>query len=401
MPWRETREMDEKLRFVTYCLEGRDSMLGLCRGFGISRQTGYELLRRYRESGVQGLEPRSRAPQHRAHAMAAEVVAAVLAEREAHPLWGPKKLRAVLQRRTPELAWPATSSMGDLLRREGLVERRPRHRAALPVERPFAAVTGPNALWCADFKGWFRTGDNARCDPLTVSDAHSRYILACRIVPETIAAAAPVFSELFRAHGLPRAIRTDNGAPFAAGYAAGGLSRLAVPWLRLGIVVERITPGSPQQNGRHERFHRSLKDATLRPPAATRAEQQVRFDDFVRGFNEERPHEALGQTPPATHWQRSERQWDGRVPEPSYDGDHAVRRVTTDGAIRWGGVRVFVSEALAGELVGVAETKEGHWVVRFCALDLGLLDCRTHKLTRFAPPRPGRRKAGEQEEKTV
>jgi putative transposase len=393
MPWQETCVDDEKLRFMAEYLErvGRDlTMTALCAGYGISREAGYRLVRRYRAEGAAGLLPRSRAPHRPGRAMPEAVAAAILALRRERPFWGPKKLRVELGRRDPTVAWPAASSIGDVLRREGLSEPRRRRRTAVPRTEPFLPVAAPNDLWCIDFKGWFRTGDGERCDPLTISDADSRFLLACQIVAPTGAAVEPVVERALREHGLPHAIRSDNGAPFAS-TGAGGLTRLSAHWLKLGIRLERIDPGCPQQNGRHERFHGTLKRETSRPPSATAAEQQARFDAFRRDYNEARPHEALGQVPPASRYQPSPRPYPERIEEPWYDAEHAVRRVRSNGEIKWGGELVFVSEALIGETVGVAETEAGDWLVRFCDLELGLIDRQSKKLRRLRagrPPRP-------------
>ena len=267
--------------------------------------------------------------------------------------------------------------------------------------RPLRAAEGPNDVWCIDFKGWFRTRDGERCDPLTVTvtDAYSRYLLACVIVPPRTEEVRAALEELFVRYGLPETIRSDNGSPFA-GTGAAGLSRLSVGWLKAGIALERIDPGRPQQNGRHERMHKTLKAETTRPPAANKEEQQVRFDRFREDFNANRPHEALGQQPPAAFWQPSRRPWPERLEEPWYDAWHAMRRVRRDGSIKWGGDMVFVSEPLAGEPVGIAETDSGHWIVRFADIDLGIIDRRTKKLHGFRAARPGRAEA-ERTQKTV
>jgi putative transposase len=399
MPWKETCAMDERMMFIGECLRGELPMTALCERFGISRNTGYKWLRRYRDDPEHGLCDRSRAPVHPANGMAAEVVEAILTARRRYPYYGPRKLLVELSRRDPSWAWPAASTIGDLLRREGLSSPRRQRRRAAPVTAPFGAVTRPNDTWCADFKGWFRTADGTRCDPLTISDAHSRFLFTCRIVEPTTEGARPLFRRAFQEFGLPVAMRTDNGPPFAS-TGAGGLSRLSVEWVKLGIRLERIDPGAPQQNGRHERMHRTLKEQTSRPPAATPAAQQRRFDIFRRHYNDERPHEALDQETPTSHYAASTRAYQERPDEPWYDADHAVRRVRTNGEIKWGGDFVFVSEVLVGEPVGIAETEDGDWIVRFATIDLGLIDRRTKKLRRFAAPRPGRRKA-EQTEKTV
>lgn len=392
MPWNETCAMDEKLRLVAAYLNAEAPMTELCARFGISRKTGYQTLARYHAEGFDGLAPRSRAPHRHGLAMAPETAQRILTLRRERPHWGPRKLRAALLARAPQVAWPAASTIGDLLRRENLVERRGRRRRRSGERRPLAQADAANAVWCTDFKGWFRTRDNQRCDPLTVSDGFSRYVLCCRIVPPTTAGVMPVFEELFEAYGLPAVMRSDNGAPFSAPSCAG-LSRLNVHWIKLGIRIELIDPGQPQQNGRHERFHRTLKAETTRPPAASPAEQQARFDAFCRDFNTQRPHEALGQALPAQHYTPSLRPHPGRLAEPWYDADHQLRKVRANGDIKWRGERVFISESLEDEAVGLAELASGDWLVRFFDYDLGVIERRTNKFRRFGPPRPGRTKA--------
>ena len=384
--------MDEKLSFVVEHLRGEWPMAALCEEWGISRKTGYKWVARYRRDGLAGLEERSRAPRRHGRSMSPAVVDAIVELRRRRPHWGPRKLRAVLMDARPEVVWPAASTMGDLLRAEGLVSARRRRRRVEGPARPFRDVGGPNDVWCIDFKGWFRTGDGARCDPLTITDAYSRYVLACVIVPPRTEPVGAAVRGVFERYGVPCALRSDNGVPFA-GPGAGGLSRLSVEWVKAGIAVERIEPGQPQQNGRHERMHRTLKEETVRPPAMTVEDQQARFDRFREDFNARRPHEALGQRPPAAFYRRSLRRYPERLEEPWYDADHAVRRVRSDGAIKWGGELVFVSETLRGETVGVAETASGEWLVRFADLELGIIDRRSKKLHRFRAARPGRTEA--------
>ena len=392
MPWKETCPMDERMSFIADCLRGDIPMAALCEAYGISRRTGYKWLARYRAHGPAGLEDRSRAPRRHGRSMAPETAAAIVALRRERPHWGPRKLRAVLMREHPDRVWPAASTMGDLLRAEGLVRPRRRRRVLAAPGRTLRTAEAPNDVWCIDFKGWFRTRDGERCDPLTVTDAYSRYLLACVILPPRTEEVRAAVEELFERYGLPLAVRSDNGPPFA-GTGAGGLSRLSVGWLKAGIALERIDPGQPQQNGRHERMHRTLKAETAKPPAASREEQQRRFDRFRKDYNEYRPHEALGQQPPATFYQPSPRPWPERPAEPWYDPWHAVRRVRTDGSIKWGGDLVFIAEPLAGETVGIAETESGHWIVRFFDIDLGIIDHKTKKLHRFRAARPGRPEA--------
>ncbi|MDZ7711681.1 MAG: helix-turn-helix domain-containing protein [Rhodovibrio sp.] len=398
MPWKETCAMDEKVRFVVAYQKAEQSMTELCAAFGISRKTGYEVLERYREAGFDGLAPRSRAPHVHGRATSAELVQRIVALRRERPRWGPKKVRAELMRREPETLWPAPSTIGDILWRAGLIEARGRRRRPGP-QRPLSVPDEPNATWSADYKGWFRTGDNRRCDPLTINDGFSRYYLACTIVPPTTEGAWTVFERAFREYGLPGRIRSDNGVPFSSRGCAG-LSRLNVWWIRLGIDIELIDPGQPQQNGRHERGHATLKAETSAPPAANPAAQQARFDAFCVDYNTQRPHEALGQEPPARHYAPSQRPYPDRLLEPWYDADHEVRKVRSGGEIKWRGERLFLSECLAGQPVGIRELSGGDWLVRFFDYELGVIERATMKLRSFGLPRPGRPKA-EQTEKTV
>ena len=390
MPWKETCPMDERLSFVTDYLRGVAPMTVLCELYGISRKTGYKWVGRFREFGPPGLRDRSRARHGRDSRIAACVVEEIVALRRARPFWGPRKLRAVLMRRSPDVSWPAASTIGDLLRGHGLVRPRRRRRRAIVTHRRFRDAVAPNEVWCIDFKGWFRTGDGERCDPLTITDAHSRYVLACQIVPPCRQPVGAVVERTFRTYGLPKAIRSDNGPPFA-GNGAGGLSQLSIDWVKAGIELERIEPGKPQQNGRHERFHRTLKAETSCPPARSLHEQQARFDAFRLDFNENRPHEALGQKPPASVYRASPRPWPVTLEDPWYDADHAVRKVRTSGEIKWGGRSVFISETLAGQTLGLAEVGEHGWLVRFADIDLGLIDQTTWRFTRFTASRPARR----------
>ncbi len=379
MPWKETCVVDERIRFVMEIERGELPKAALCRRFGISRPTGDKWLRRYGEVGLSGMEDRPRAARRHPNETPEELAQFVIALRRRYSYWGPKKLRAVLVRKYPQMSWPACSTIGEILRRAGLtVSRKRRHRTP-PHTQPFASCDEPNSVWCADFKGWFRTGDGQRCDPLTISDGYSRYLLRTQAMRET--KGGPVrslFEATFRQYGLPLAIRTDNGSPFAS-RGIGGLSHLSVWWLKLGIEPERIEPGHPEQNGRHERMHLTLKQATASPPARDLRRQQVAFDRFLAEFNEQRPHEALGQKCPATVYRESSR--DYREPgEVEYPEAFEVRSVKGNGVFNWRGQVVFLGEALSRECVGLAEVADGCWGVYFCQRPLGIVDQRRRKV---------------------
>lgn len=374
MPWPKTTLSDQKLLFIAKWLEQDWDMTTLCREFGISRKTGYQVLARYQEHGAAGLTPQSRAPLQPANAVPPAVRQQVLHTRLEHPTWGPRKLRAYLQRAQPTTAWPAASTIGDWLHTAGLSQARPARRTPVAAAQPAATPTPqvPNALWCADFKGWFRTGDGVPCYPLTLSDAHSRYLLRVQALTQTdYSVVQPWFVAAFRTYGLPQAIRTDNGPPFAS-TGLGGLSRLAVWWIRLGIYPDRIAPGRPDQNGRHERMHRTLKaEATQPAQANVRAQQRV-FDRFVREFNEQRPHQALGQVVPASVYCASPRAYPLRLPEVAYAPGVTLRHVRSNGQMRWQGQLVYVSESLVGQVVGLEPLDEAHWQLSFGPLPLAV-----------------------------
>ncbi len=320
--------MDKRMQFIAAVLADELSMSEVCEEFGVSRKTGYKFLRRYQAQGPAGLVDRSRAPQRVPWALSQAQAEAILGLRRAHRSWGPKKLRTILQRHAPAQQWPAHSTIGELLRRHGLTARRQRRPRATPSAR-LAAPVGANDIWGVDFKGWFRTADGARCDPLTATDGFSRYLLCATIVtPPDYQGCRSQFERIFKEYGLPRVIRSDNGAPFAS-VGAGGLSRLSAWWIKLGITPQRIAPGRPQQNGRHERMHKTLKAETASPPATNLHQQQQRFDRFRQEFNHERPHEALGQTPPAGHYASSPRRYPAKLEDPHYPADFELRRYVT------------------------------------------------------------------------
>jgi transposase InsO family protein len=379
--------MEERVRMLSDYASGNWNVSELCRRYQVSRDTFYAWRKRHDAGDPDWFADRSHAPRHCPHRTDTALVDSIVALRRRFPHMGPRKLQAILERRHPEVGWPAASTIGDLLKQAGLVTPVKRRRRPIDQQQPFAAVTAPNDEWAVDFKGWFRTGDRMRVDPLTLTDSLSRFLLGTQIVPATIEGVLPAFTEAFRTYGLPASIRCDNGAPFGSS-GAGGLTRLSAWWLKLGIEPHFIRPASPQQNGRHERMHRTLKAQTSRPPAANAVEQQARFDVFRDHFNHERPHEALGQVPPADLYIPSPRVMPEQVEDPWYDADHQVRRVRSTGEIMWQSELLFVSQALIGELIGIAELETGDYVVRFCHRDIGLLN-RHRQFRRFAPPRDG------------
>jgi transposase InsO family protein len=380
MPWLETIAVEQREAFLRDRALDVYSVTELCARYGISRKTGYKWLARFLEDGRGGLRDRSRAPHRCPHRIAAATAELICAARQAHPTWGPGKLLDWLAARQPDFARPAISTAGDLLARRGLVKKRRRcRRYAHPGVVP-AHTTAPNDLWTTDFKGHFRTRDGRYCYPLTVADQHTRYLLACHGLRSTKGVGVrPVFERLFREYGLPRAIRSDNGAPFAT---AGlhGLSQLNVWWLRLGIQHQRILPAHPQQNGAHERMHKTLKRDALQPPRAHIAAQQRAFNTFRRLFNEERPHQALHGRPPAALYRPSPRPYTGRLPPLEYPGHFIVKRVTTAGTIFFSRKRklVFLAKALQHQPVGLEEIADGVWSLHFAHVRLGHLDERDY-----------------------
>jgi putative transposase len=368
--------MEEKLRFVFEYEQGDRSLTELCQGYGISRETGYVWIRRYRENGITGLIERSRSALRHENQTPAEIEQMVLELRQAHMRWGPRKLKRVLERDEPGRVWPATSTIGALLKREGLVVGRRKRRKTAPYSEPLAHANGANRVWCADFKGWFRTRDGERIDPLTITDGHSRYLLKCQAVEKTdTTRVQAIFEAAFREYGMPEAIRTDNGAPFAS-TAIAGLSRLAVWWMKLGIVPERIEAGHPEQNGRHERMHRTLKQEVAQPPAANRREQQQSMDRFRQEYNQVRPHEALDMRTPSAVYELSPRSFPARVPEPEYPDEMEVRQVKHQGLFRWHKQDVFLSEVLWGEPVGFLPEDDRWYTIYFSRFPLARFDSR-------------------------
>jgi transposase InsO family protein len=385
--------MEERIAMLRDYDSGAFSVSELSARYGVSRETLYFWRSRRASGEADWFQDRSHAPRSCPFRTEAGVVERIVAMRRRFAHFGPKKIRGRLLLDAPGEAWPAASTIGDILKREGLVEPVRRRRRPIEQGRPATEPLTVNSEWCVDFKGWFRTRDGQRVDPLTVTDNASRYLLGVQIVRPTHEEVKPRIERLFHEFGLPASLRSDNGAPFGS-IGAGGLSRLSVWLLKLGVEPRFGRPSSPQDNGRHERMHRTLKAQTTRPASATAGEQQERFDAFRRHYNEERPHEALDQTPPAQAWRPSARPMPTRVDDPWYDADHEVRRVRPNGEIKWRGETVFIGEALAGEMVGVAERDAGQCLVRFCHHDLGLI-APNKIFRRFAPPRARRGETAE------
>lgn len=386
MPWKESTLVDQRKEFIAAFQAQEISFSALCRYFNISRPTGYKWVVRYLAEGEAGLADESRAPFRQPRLTPEPVQSRILTLRAEHPTWGPKKLRHVLERSDPRTRWPAASTIGELLRREGLTHPRPARRRTPPREQPLAHAEQPNQVWCADFKGWFLCRNGERCDPLTLTDAYSRFLLRCRAVPKTDGShVRAVFESAFREYGLPEAIRTDNGPPFASTGLAG-LSRLSVWWIRLGIRPERIDPGCPQQNGRHERFHLTLKTETASPPRATLALQQRAFLDFQGEYNTVRPHEALGQQVPASIYRASSRPFPLRLSDPVYPFVVTRRRVSAAGHFGWRSLQIYVSVLLEGQDVALRALDDDLFEVLFGPLLLGWFDAPSATFTPNRPP---------------
>jgi putative transposase len=386
MPWSESR-VDARMKFVQEFSTGSWSVVELARRHGISRKTAYKILDRFIEEGVCGLEDRSRARHRQAHQTPEIIERKIIAAKRRYPFWGPRKLRVLLQRQHPELDWPAKSTIGDILQRHGLVTPRRKRRApSSPPHTTLDPVHESNDVWCTDFKGYRLSGAGERLEPFTLGDAYSRYSLACTLVDsirtDTI---WPIFVRSFREYGLPRRVRSDNGPPFAS-TGLGGLSSLGVRFIRLGIRPERIDPGRPQQNGMLERFHLTLQLEAMSPPASTRRKQERVLRRFRDRFNRVRPHEALGDLTPAAVYETSPRSYPGRIPELEYPSHVPVRRVRSNGAFRWGGHDVFLSETVIGERIGFRQSSTSTWSICLGPLEVGLWDDKSCRLLTHARP---------------
>jgi len=392
--------MDQRMKFVVCYLEHELPMAALCREFGISRKTGYKFISRYIEEGIDGLKDRSRSRHSHPNAISDALERIVLEARNNHPSWGPKKLRAWLMRRDSSVSWPAASTIGEILTRHGLTVPRRRSRKTRVYGQPFVGCDYPNAVWSADFKGWFKTGDGTRCDPLTITDNYSRYLFRCQAVrPTGFSSVKPVFEAAFREFGLPVAIRTDNGPPFAT-TTVGSLSRLSIWWLKLGIIPERIEPGKPAQNGRHERMHRTLKRDTANPPKQNWRAQQKAFDRFRLEYNQERPHEAINMLTPTDLYRPSNRTYPLILPEMIYPDDMIIRTVHSQGDLRWKNHQIHLSETLAGEIVGLRQIGDRILDIYFGQIRLAQLDTHNQRLIHL-PRKPKQRKQTEEKNKNM
>jgi putative transposase len=380
MPWKKTTPMTARLNFIELYQTRLWSMTARCTRFGISRQTGDKWLGRYVQEGLLGLQEKPRVPRHCPHRLAPDIAAVLLEAKRLHPNGGPRKILPYVARHHPALELPAASSTGELFRTAGLSRPKQRRRRPHHPGAPALHAGSPNAVWTADFQGQFRTGDGLYCYPLTVADAYSRYLLGCSArLSTTQVEAQPIFERLFQEYGLPEAMRTDHGAPCATP-AFCGLSKLSVWWITLGIRHQRIEPGRPEQNGRHERMHRTLKAEATRPPERNQAAQQARFDRFCQVYNHERPHEALGQRTPAALYRPAPRRMPAKLAAPAYPGHHLVRRVSNAGTFRFKSRQLFLSDTWLQERIALEETSDGIWSIYFYDVLLARLAERDFKL---------------------
>ncbi len=383
MPWKECHVMDERLRFIGRLLDG-EQMAGLCAEFGISRKTGYKIYHRYKGCGMDGLTDRSRRPQRHANQLPMAIEKLIVRLKREYPTWGAPKIRERFRRRYAPVQCPAISTVHAVLDRHGLVQKTKRRPRVKGTALSWPAQ--PNALWCADYKGEFMLADRQYCYPLTITDFASRYLLRCEALSTTREVYAfAVFERVFKDFGLPEAIRTDNGVPFASPYALYGLSKLSVWWLRLGIQIERIKPGHPEQNGRHERMHLTLKTEATKPAAANVLQQQARFDEFLERYNHERPHQALGMKVPGELYTRSARPYQG-LTELDYPFHDWTATVTRCGRLCYKGRKINLSHVFAGQNVGVRQVSDRIWLVSFMDYDLGYFDDETCRLEPIENP---------------
>jgi len=385
MPWKETCAMDIKVQMIGDYLKKEHTVTELGERYQVSRKTIYKWIGRYQHGGVEALQARSSAPSRHPNATLLEIASEIIFTKRQHDKWGPKKVLSLLKQRSPKQRWPAVSTAQNILKKEGLVQTRKHRRHTPPYSRPFQQCTQPNDSWSIDYKGQFRTGNGRLCYPLTITDNFSRYLLACRgLHHPSYEATRPHLERALREYGLPLVIRSDNGSPFAS-TGLSGLSRLAVWLIRLQIMLERIAPSHPEQNGRHERMHRTLKEAVCQPPQSCLSRQQKSFERFRAEYNEERPHEALGMKTPASLYRPSDRNYPSRLPKVEYDSWLTVRKVMPSGCIKWRNEFIYVSQALAGEPVGLKQIADTAWEIWFSFLLLGVLDETKRKVLPMSP----------------
>ena len=385
MPWKETCAMDQKMQMIKSWKGDQFTITDLSFLHDVSRKTIYKWIKRYKLEGPTGLEDRSRAPLHHPNATVLEMVDRIIAVKQRHPRWGPKKIVASLREQYKEPRCPAVSTVSEILKRNGLVTPRIKRHRTLPYTSPFTACNKSNDVWSADFKGQFRTEDGELCYPLTITDNYSRYLLHCRgLSRPTFKETSPCFELVFKEHGLPVAIRTDNGAPFAS-VGLGALSKLSVWFMKLGIKPERIEPGHPEQNGRHERMHRTLKETTANPPRSNMKSQQKAFQGFIYEYNFERPHEALGQRTPANVYRKSSKSYPRRIPKITYQVDSVLRKVNRNGEIKWKRRSIFISKSLIGEHIALKQKEEHLWELCFMHYPLGVVNVMTRKVLPMCP----------------
>jgi putative transposase len=385
MPWKETCAMDQKVALIGDWLKREHTIVAIGEHYQVSRNTIYKLIGRYKVGGIEALKEASRAPYRHPNATPPETVSQIIQAKLEHPYWGPKKLVVWLGRRYPAVRYPVPSTAQSILKKEGLVKERHLKRHTPPYTEPFKECLRPNDIWSIDYKGQFRTGDGKLCYPLTLSDNFSRCLLVCDgLFHPNFESTWPLLEKAFREYGLPIAMRSDNGEPFAS-VGLGGISRLSARLIRLRIVPERIKAGHPEQNGRHERMHRNLKEATCKPPRANIVMQQQAFNIFRRENNNERPNEAIGMKTPASLYHPSNRLFPDKLPPVEYDSWIIVRHVRSNGCIKWRGDFVYISQALAGEPIGLRQVGEKTWEVMFSFHTLGFLDETTGKVSPMSP----------------
>lgn len=385
MPWKVTDAMDQKIELIRYWKNSQMTITDLSSIFGVSRKTAYKWINRYEKEGPLGLIARPRNPLQHPNATNNETVEKIMSAKNQHKRWGPKKILAWLKVKYPEETFPAASTIGGILEKEGLVRSRVKRHRTPPYTDPFTECDKPNAVWSADFKGQFRTEDRKYCYPLTITDNYSRYLLLCEgFYKPTYKETRKWFEVVFEEYGLPDAIRTDNGAPFAS-RGICGLSKLSAWFIKLGIVPERIEPGHPEQNGRHERMHRELKENTANPPSRNLKEQQKAFDEFTYEYDFERPHEALGQQTPVSFYQKSKRVYKRKLPKVSYDYKSVIRKVNKHGVIKWKQKAIYIGKSLIGEHIALKKRDPIHLEIWFSNYPLGILDIMTGKVLPMSP----------------